>query len=92
MAATKPNRSSQVMARRWEIALRRILLRSLEGVAISRVRIDSVWHEFSTVEDVREDVTELVLNFKKVRLRRAMEVNGDVRGHSMRGAVLVKRW
>lgn len=62
-------------------SLRRILLRSLEGVAISRVRIDSVWHEFSTVEGVREDVTELVLNLKKVRLRRAMEVNGDVRGH-----------
>jgi DNA-directed RNA polymerase subunit alpha len=62
-------------------ALRRILLRSLEGVAISRVRIDGVWHEFSTVKDVREDVTELVLNLKKVRLRRVMEINGDVRAH-----------
>lgn len=62
-------------------ALRRILLRSLEGVAISRVRIDGVWHEFSTVKDVREDVTELVLNLKKVRLRRVMELNGDVRAH-----------
>jgi DNA-directed RNA polymerase subunit alpha len=62
-------------------SLRRILLRSLEGVAISRVRIDSVWHEFSTVEGVREDVTELVLNLKRIRLRRAMEINGDVRGH-----------
>lgn len=62
-------------------ALRRILLRSLEGVAISRVRIDGVWHEFSTVKDVREDVTELVLNLKKVRLRRVMDLNGDVRAH-----------
>jgi DNA-directed RNA polymerase subunit alpha len=62
-------------------ALRRILLRSLEGVASSRVRIDGVWHEFSTVKDVREDVTELVLNLKKVRLRRVMELNGDVRAH-----------
>ncbi|MEZ4507604.1 MAG: DNA-directed RNA polymerase subunit alpha [Thermomicrobiales bacterium] len=62
-------------------ALRRILLRSLEGVAISRVRIDGVWHEFSTVKDVREDVTELVLNLKKVRLRRVMDINGDVRAH-----------
>jgi DNA-directed RNA polymerase subunit alpha len=62
-------------------ALRRILLRSLEGVAISRIRIDSVWHEFSTVKDVREDVTELVLNLKRVRLRRVMELNGDVRAH-----------
>lgn len=62
-------------------ALRRILLRSLEGVAISRVRIDGVWHEFSTVKDVREDVTELVLNLKKIRLRRVMDLNGDVRAH-----------
>jgi DNA-directed RNA polymerase subunit alpha len=62
-------------------ALRRILLRSLEGVAISRVRIDGVWHEFSTVKDVREDITELVLNLKKVRLRRVMDINGDVRAH-----------
>ncbi len=62
-------------------ALRRILLRSLEGVAISRVRIDGVWHEFSTVKDVREDVTELVLNLKKVRLRRVQDINGDVRAH-----------
>jgi DNA-directed RNA polymerase subunit alpha len=62
-------------------SLRRILLRSLEGVAISRVRIDGVWHEFSTIKDVREDVTELVLNLKRVRLRRALEVNGEVRAH-----------
>ncbi len=62
-------------------ALRRILLRSLDGVAISRVRIDGVWHEFSTVRDVREDVTELVLNLKKIRLRRVMELEGDVRAH-----------
>ena len=62
-------------------ALRRILLRSLEGVAISRVRIDNVWHEFSTVEHVREDVTEIVLNLKRVRLKRMMEINGEARGH-----------
>ncbi|MGH7964822.1 MAG: DNA-directed RNA polymerase subunit alpha, partial [Candidatus Binatia bacterium] len=43
-------------------ALRRILLRSLEGVAVSRVRLDNVWHEFSTIPNVREDVTEIVLN------------------------------
>jgi DNA-directed RNA polymerase subunit alpha len=42
-------------------ALRRILLRSLEGVAVSRVRLDNVWHEFSTIPDVREDATEIVL-------------------------------
>lgn len=50
-------------------ALRRILLRSLPGAAIIRVRITDVWHEFSTIEGVREDVTEVVLNLKRVRLR-----------------------
>jgi DNA-directed RNA polymerase subunit alpha len=62
-------------------SLRRILLRSLEGVAIPRIRIEGVWHEFATVEHVREDVTEIVLNLKKIRLRRAMELNGYARGH-----------
>ena len=62
-------------------ALRRILLRSLEGVAVSRIRIDNVWHEFSTVEHVREDVTEIVLNLKRVRLKRVMEMNGEARAH-----------
>lgn len=62
-------------------ALRRILLRSLEGVAISRVRIDGVWHEFSTVGSVREDVVEIVLNLKRIRLKRMMEMNGEARAH-----------
>lgn len=62
-------------------SLRRILLRSLEGVAISRVRIDNVWHEFSTIEHVREDVTEIVLNLKRIRLKRVMEMNGEARAH-----------
>ncbi|MGI9252871.1 MAG: DNA-directed RNA polymerase subunit alpha, partial [Thermomicrobiales bacterium] len=62
-------------------ALRRILLRSLDGVAVSRVRIDNVWHEFSTIPNVREDVTEIVLNLKQIRLKRVMEMNGDARAH-----------
>ena len=62
-------------------ALRRILLRSLEGCAISRIRIDNVWHEFATIPGVREDVTEIVLNLKAVRLRRVTELHGDVRAH-----------
>lgn len=62
-------------------ALRRILLRSLEGCAISRIRIDNVWHEFATIPGVREDVTEIVLNLKAVRLRRVTELQGDVRAH-----------
>lgn len=62
-------------------SLRRILLRSLQGCAVSRIRIDNVWHEFATIPNVREDVTEIVLNLKSVRLRRVTELRGDVRGH-----------
>ena len=62
-------------------ALRRILLRSLEGVAVSRIRIDNVWHEFSTIDHVREDVTEIVLNLKRIRLKRVIEMNGEARAH-----------
>lgn len=60
-------------------ALRRILLRSLEGVAVTRIRIDNVWHEFSSLDHVREDVTEIVLNVKQVRLKRMTEMNGEIR-------------
>jgi DNA-directed RNA polymerase subunit alpha len=49
-------------------SLRRILLSSLPGAAVSRVRIDSVLHEFSTIEGVVEDVTEIILNLKQLRL------------------------
>jgi DNA-directed RNA polymerase subunit alpha len=73
-------------------ALRRILLRSLEGVAISRVRIDGVWHEFSTINNVREDVVEIVLNLKRIRLKRAIEMNGEARAHLyVRGDVASER-
>jgi DNA-directed RNA polymerase subunit alpha len=50
-------------------ALRRILLSSLRGAAITSVRIGNVMHEFTTVPGVLEDVTDLVLNLKEVRLR-----------------------
>lgn len=56
-------------------ALRRILLRSLPGAAIVRARIANVWHEFSTIDGVREDVTEIVLNLKRIRIRTVGEVN-----------------
>jgi DNA-directed RNA polymerase subunit alpha len=49
-------------------ALRRVLLSSLQGAAISAVRIDGVLHEFSTLPGVIEDVTEIILNLKQVRL------------------------
>ncbi len=60
-------------------SLRRILLRSLPGAAIVRVRIADVWHEFSTIEGVREDVTEIVLNLKRVRLRVVTEAFRETR-------------
>ena len=54
-------------------SLRRILLSSLEGYAITSVRIDGVEHEFSTIKGVMEDVTEIILNLKQVRFRRQLE-------------------
>ena len=50
-------------------ALRRVLLSSLEGSAISAVRIDGTTHEFSSLPNVVEDVTEIILNLKKVKLK-----------------------
>ncbi|RMD81834.1 MAG: DNA-directed RNA polymerase subunit alpha, partial [Candidatus Dadabacteria bacterium] len=50
-------------------SLRRVLLSSLKGAAITSVRVDGVLHEFSTVDGVTEDVTDIVLNLKEVRLR-----------------------
>jgi len=54
-------------------SLRRILLSSLEGFAISSVKIQGVDHEFSTIKGVVEDVTEIVLNLKQVRFKRQIE-------------------
>ena len=54
-------------------ALRRILLSSLEGFAITNLRVEGVDHEFSTIKGVVEDVTEIVLNLKQVRFRRHIE-------------------
>ncbi len=50
-------------------ALRRILLSSLPGVAVTSVKIDGVLHEFSTIPGVKEDVTEIILNLKKLAVR-----------------------
>ena len=54
-------------------ALRRVLLSSLEGFAITSIRIDKVDHEFSTIEGVVEDVTEMILNLKQVRFKQQIE-------------------
>lgn len=74
-------------------ALRRVLLSSLEGVAVSSVRIDGVAHEFSTLPDVLEDVTEIILNLKKLRvscegdLPRTLELVADKAGEITAAAV-----
>ena len=54
-------------------ALRRILLSSLEGYAITTIKIDAVEHEFSTITGVKEDVTEVILNLKQIRFKRQIE-------------------
>lgn len=54
-------------------ALRRILLSSLEGYAITTVKIDKVDHEFATIKGVMEDVTEIILNLKQIRFKRETE-------------------
>ena len=54
-------------------ALRRVLLSSLEGYAITSVKIEGVEHEFSTISGVVEDVTEIILNLKQVRFKRQIE-------------------
>jgi DNA-directed RNA polymerase subunit alpha len=51
------------------VALRRVLLSSLQGAAITAIKIEGVLHEFSSIPGVREDVTEIVLNIKDIRLK-----------------------
>ena len=54
-------------------ALRRVLLSSLEGFAITSVRVEGVDHEFSTIAGVVEDFTEIILNLKQVRFKRQID-------------------
>ena len=54
-------------------ALRRVLLSSLEGYAISSIKIDGVKHEFDTIPGVKEDVTNIILNLKQVDLKQKVE-------------------
>ena len=67
-------------------SIRRVLLSSLEGVSVTWIKIDGVLHEFAAIPDVLEDVTDIVLNFKKVRfntegdLPRKLELTADKKG------------
>ncbi|MCF8331230.1 MAG: DNA-directed RNA polymerase subunit alpha [Bacteroidales bacterium] len=58
-------------------SLRRILLNSLEGFAITKIKIDSVEQEFSTIEGVIEDVTDIILNLKQVRIKQQIEEHDE---------------
>ncbi|MCI0849362.1 MAG: hypothetical protein J4N26_00230, partial [Chloroflexi bacterium] len=59
-------------------ALRRVLLGSLPGAAITSIRIEEVMHEFSTITGVKEDSMELLLNFKAIRLRPLTDRTGKM--------------
>src|SRR6056297_3925225 len=54
-------------------ALRRVLLSSLEGFAITKIKIEGVEHEFSTITGVIEDVSEIILNLKQIRIKQTTE-------------------
>ena len=54
-------------------AIRRILLSSLEGYAITGIKVEGVEHEFSTIDGVVEDVTSMILNLKQVRFKQQIE-------------------
>ena len=60
-------------------ALRRILLSSLEGYAVNTIRIAGVEHEFSSVPGVKEDVTNIILNLKQVRIILPSTLNFEIR-------------
>jgi len=70
-------------------ALRRVLLSSIPGAAITKIKIEGVFHEFSTIPGVKEDVTEIVLNIKGIRLRSYAERPVKI-SLSKRGAGVVR--
>ncbi len=72
-------------------ALRRILLSSLEGFAITSMKIEGVDHEFSTLTGVIEDITEIILNLKQIRLKQKVEgENHEVVSVTISGQEVIK--
>lgn len=72
-------------------ALRRVLLSSLEGFAITSVKLENVDHEFSTIPGVAEDVTEIILNLKQIRFKRQIdEIEEEKVNLSIGGQVQLK--
>lgn len=74
-------------------SLRRVLLSSLQGAAITSVKIDGVLHEFSAMQGVVEDITDIVLNFKNVRVRMygVEPIQGTIDVQGQRGETIVVR-
>ena len=74
-------------------SLRRVLLSSLPGVAVTSVKIDGVVHEFTTIEGVREDVTEIVLNIKGLTAKlycdgpKVVYINAEGEGEVTAGSI-----
>src|SRR6202007_2696674 len=74
-------------------AIRRILLSSLQGAAVTAIQVDGVLHEFSSIPGVREDVTDIVLNIKSLALRmhgegtRRMHLKADKPGEVTAGMI-----
>nr|HPH23085.1 DNA-directed RNA polymerase subunit alpha [Chitinophagaceae bacterium] len=68
-------------------ALRRVLLNSLEGYAITGIKIEGVDHEFATIKGISEDVTEIILNLKQVRFKNNLDhdVNNEKINLSIKG-------
>ena len=75
MANSFGSRSREATASRWATGLRRVLLSSLPGAAVTYVKIDGVLHEFATIPGVREDVADIILNIKALCLK--MEGEGE---------------
>ena len=69
-------------------SLRRVMLSSLQGAAITALRIEGVLHEFSTIPGVMEDVSDIILNLKEVRLRMHSEGPKTLRVHTTGEGVL----
>jgi DNA-directed RNA polymerase subunit alpha len=67
--ASPPSRSSAATATRWATRCAACCLSSLEGAAVEAIQIDGIQHEFTTVEGVYEDVTDIVLNVKGLVFR-----------------------
>ena len=67
-------------------SLRRVLLTSIPGAAITHLKIDGVQHEFSTIDGVKDDVADIILNLKKVRFK-LMDNNPDKVNISLKGRI-----